>query len=106
MNQKFGGLSPRHFRFTLILLGFLLLIQVGGSGYQSETNGVDSTLNVNDLINEETVLPVRKAISGCELISRSGSYQNEGRLALAIQLAAYDFHESAIKVLREILESV
>ena len=104
MNQKFVGLPPRHFRITLILLALLLLVQVGGSGFQSDVNAPDSPLNLNDLINSETVLPVRRAIRGCELLSRSGSNQREGQLALAIQLAAYDFHESAVKVLRNILK--
>ena len=104
MNRSFGRLYPQQFRLVLLLPVFIVLIQVTGTAFQDAGNSVDSPFDVDELVSEDTALPVRRALNGCDVISQSGSYRNEGQMALAIQLAAYDFHESAVKILREILE--
>lgn len=104
MIRDFGGLPPKSFRVALLLLISIFLIQISEAGSQSAEKTMDTPFDVNELVDEDTALPVRKALIGCDLISQTSRFRNDGQMALAIQLAAYDFHDSAVKVLREILD--
>lgn len=62
-------------------------------------------VKIENLIEEDTALPVIRALIGCESIIQSNPAILDRKLSLAIQLCAYDFHESAVRVLQEILRA-
>ena len=95
--------SARHLGGATLMVILTLFIQGTGTGFQSPAGSDTSPFDARDLIGPDTALPVKKSLTGSQYISQNSANPNEGQMALAIQLSAYNFHESAIKVLRGIL---